>query len=310
MRLSMQVHRHIGQLPAFTNAVITIGTFDGVHEGHRKIIRALKEEAERVKGETVLITFQPHPRHIVQPGMPLQLINTLEEKTELLAGAGLHHLVIVPFTEAFAEQTAEEYISDFLIENFHPTTIIIGYDHRFGKGRLGDYRLMEDKAAEYGYHLLEIPKHVLDEIGVSSTKIRQAILSSDIDTANKLLGYAFFFEGLVIRGDQLGRKLGYPTANLAYTNKDKIHLGHGVYAVYVEVEGQQKIGMMSIGNRPTLTKSDERIEVNIFDFDKDIYGKTIRVTVKKYLRGQEKYASLDELIQQLHRDRENSLRVL
>lgn len=306
----MQVHRDIDHLPTFTNAVITIGTFDGVHEGHQKILSALKNEAARVKGETVLITFHPHPRKIVQPDKPLQLLNTMQEKIALLEKAGIDHLAIVPFTTAFAEQTAEEYIRDFLIRKFNPATIIIGYDHRFGKDRSGDFHLMEEKAADFGYHLLEIPKHVLDEIGVSSTKIRNAILGSDIETANKLLGYHFFFEGTVIRGDQLGRKLGYPTANLQYNDKDKIHLGHGVYAVYVDVEGERKGGMLSIGNRPTLTKSDERIEVNIFDFDRDIYDKTIRVFVKKYLRGQEKYASLDDLIQQLHRDKENSLAAL
>jgi riboflavin kinase/FMN adenylyltransferase len=308
--LSMQVHHDITQLPTFTNAVITIGTFDGVHEGHQKIIKALKEEAHRVQGETVLITFQPHPRKVVQAEKPLQLINTLSEKIELLQKAGLDHLVVVPFTPMFSDQTAEEYICDFLIRNFHPATIIIGYDHRFGKGRSGDYRLMEEKAAIYKYKLLEIPKHVLDEIGVSSTKIRNAILNSQIETANKLLGYPFFFEGIVVKGDQLGRKLGYPTANLQYLDSDKIHLGHGVYAVYVDVEGERKGGMLSIGNRPTLTNSDERIEVNIFDFSNDIYDRVIRVTVLKYLRGQEKYASLDELIAQLHQDKENSLAVL
>jgi riboflavin kinase / FMN adenylyltransferase len=306
----MQVHRQLEQLPSFTNAVITIGTFDGVHEGHQKIIQALKEEASRVGGETVVITFHPHPRKVVQSDKPLQLINTLNEKTELLEKAGIQHLVIVHFTPAFAEQTAEEYIRDFLINCFHPTTIIIGYDHRFGKDRTGDYKLMEEKANECGYHLLEIPKHVLDEIGVSSTKIRNAILSSDIETANKLLGYSFFFEGEVVKGDQLGRKLGYPTANLVYTDPDKIHLGHGVYAVQVDVQGERKKGMMSIGTRPTLTHSGERVEVNIFDFEGDIYGKTIRVIVEHYLRGQEKYASLDQLIQQLHKDKEASLSLL
>lgn len=306
----MQVHRQLEQLPPFTNAVITIGTFDGVHEGHQKIIHALKEEARCVSGETVLITFHPHPRNVVQSGKTLQLINTQNEKIELLERAGIQHLIIVPFTTAFSEQSAEEYIRDFLIHNFHPNTIIIGYDHRFGKGRTGDYRLMEEKAAEYGYRLLEIPKHVLDEIGVSSTKIRHAIINSDIETANKLLGYSFFFEGLVVKGDQLGRKLGYPTANLVYTDPDKIRLGHGVYAVYVDVDGSRKSGMMSIGNRPTLTHSDERVEVNIFDFNEDIYGKTMRVTVEHYLRGQEKYASLDELIEQLHKDKATSLSLL
>jgi riboflavin kinase/FMN adenylyltransferase len=306
----MQVHHAIEKLPPFTNAVVTIGTFDGVHEGHRKIIAALKKEAERVQGESVLITFHPHPRKIVHSNSPLQLINTLSEKTELLRKAGLSHLVIVPFTQAFAEQTAEEYIGDFLIKNFHPATIIIGYDHRFGKGRTGDYQLMEAKAETYGYRLLEIPKHILDEVDVSSTKIRNTILHSDVETANKLLGYDFFFEGLVVKGDQLGRKLGYPTANLVYTDPDKIRLGHGVYAVYVDVEGERKGGMLSIGNRPTLTNSDERVEVNIFDFDKEIYGKVIRVYVKKYLRGQEKYDSLDRLVEQLHKDKEESLAVL
>lgn len=310
LRLFMQLHQDTAHLPVFTNAVITIGTFDGVHEGHWKIISALKAEANRVNGETVVLTFQPHPRKIVQPDRPMQLINTLGEKVELLSEAGIDHVVVVSFTPAFAEQTAEEYIRDFLIQNFHPATIIIGYDHRFGKGRLGDYRLMEAMSPVYGYHLLEIPKYVLDEIDVSSTKIRAAILGSEVETANRLLGYSFFFEGLVIKGDQLGRKLGYPTANLQIQDLDKIHLGHGVYAVYVDVEGERKRGMLSIGNRPTLLNSDERIEVNIFDFDRDIYGQVIRVTVIRYLRGQEKYASLEDLIQQLHKDKEDSLAVL
>jgi riboflavin kinase/FMN adenylyltransferase len=306
----MQIHQQLEQLPSFKNAVITIGTFDGVHQGHQKILQALKKEAENAGGESVLITFHPHPRHIVQPDKTLQLINTPAEKAELLEKAGVHHLVVVPFTVAFAEQSAEEYIRDFLIRYFHPATIIIGYDHRFGKERSGDYRLMEEKATVYNYRLAEIPKHVLDEIGVSSTTIRRSIFNSDIETANKLLGYSFFFEGTVIRGDQLGRKLGYPTANLAYNDASKIHLGHGVYAVYADVEGERKKGMMSIGTRPTLTHSDERVEVNMFDFDKDIYGATVRVTVERFLRGQERYTSLDELIQQLHRDKEASLALL
>lgn len=307
---AMQVHRKMEYLPPFKNAVITIGTFDGVHEGHQKIIDALIKETKKAGGESVIITFDPHPRKIVNPSEPLQLINTLSEKTELLAKAGIDHLVVVPFTSRFADQSAEEYIETFLIGHFHPATIIIGYDHHFGKGRKGNYKLLEEKAAEFNYTLLEIPKHVLDEIGVSSTKIRNALLQSDIDTANKLLGYDFFFEGNVIEGDKLGRQLGYPTANLEYTDIEKIRLGHGVYAVYVEINGVTKKGMLSIGNRPTLTDSNERIEVNIFDWDKEIYGQTLRVIVKKYLRPQEKYDSLEALIQQLHRDKKESLRCL
>jgi len=306
----MQVHRTIENLPPFNNAVITIGTFDGVHEGHKKIITALLSKAEEVGGESLIITFDPHPRKIVNPHEPLQLINTLDEKIELLSKAGIDHLVVVPFTHEFAEQTAEQYIKNFLIDNFHPQIIIIGHDHHFGKGRKGNYKLLEEKAEVYNYQLVEIPKHVLDEIAVSSTKIRKALSESNIETANKLLGYDFFFEGRVLEGDKLGRQLGYPTANMHYADKEKIQLGHGVYAVYVVIGSTTKKGMLSIGNRPTLPNSDERIEVNIFEWDEDIYGLTIRVIIKKFLRPQEKYNSLDELIQQLGKDREASLSVL
>ena len=306
----MQVYRTTENLPLFTNAVITIGTFDGVHEGHKKIIAALIAEAKKINGESIIITFDPHPRKVVKPDEHLQLINTLSEKIELLGQTGIDHLVVVPFTYEFADQTAEQYIEDFLINKFHPHTVIIGYDHHFGKGRNGNYKLLEEKCDAFHYKLLEIPKLIVDEIGVSSTKIRNALLQSDVETANKLLGYDFFFEGVVIEGDKLGRQLGYPTANLEYTDKEKIHLGHGVYAVYVEINGTRKKGMLSIGNRPTLLHSNEKIEVNIFDWDEEIYGRSIRVIVKKFLRTQEKYNSLEELIQQLHRDKENSLKEL
>ncbi|MGN6162917.1 MAG: bifunctional riboflavin kinase/FAD synthetase [Flavisolibacter sp.] len=306
----MQVYRSIENLPSFTNAVITIGTFDGVHEGHKKIVAALTAEAKKIDGESIIITFDPHPRKIVKPDEHLQLINTLSEKIELLGQTGIDHLVVVPFTYEFADQTAEQYIEDFLINKFHPHTIIIGYDHHFGKARKGNYKLLEEKCDAFHYKLLEIPKLIVDEIGVSSTKIRNALLQSDVETANKLLGYDFFFEGIVVQGDKLGRQLGYPTANLEYTDKEKIHLGHGVYAVYVEINGIRKKGMLSIGNRPTLLHSNEKIEVNIFDWNEEIYGQTIRVIVKKFLRPQEKYGSLEELIQQLHMDKENSLQAL
>ena len=330
--LIMEVYRSVEQLPPFKNAVITIGTFDGVHEGHRKIIDHLKQEAETINGETVIITFHPHPRKVVSSAiLGIRLINTLDEKIELLAEAGIDHLVIIPFTEAFAEQSAEDYIQNFLIKNFHPHTIITGYDHRFGKDRLGDYRLLEKMAPVYNYILKEIPKHVLDEIAISSTNIREAIIHSDIETANKLLGYDFFFEGIVVDGDKLGRKLGYPTANLKVTDEEKIVLGNGIYAVYVEVLPDQNPkpkfqdsnsyslltthhsllkGMMSIGFRPTVDGKKKVIEVNIFDFDKEIYGKVIRVYVKKYLRPEIKFNDLDELVKQIDQDKIESLKVL
>jgi riboflavin kinase/FMN adenylyltransferase len=306
----MKVHRSIDHLPSFSRAVITIGTFDGVHLGHRKIISALIKEAATAGGQSVIISFHPHPRKIVDPHAPLQLINTLGEKIELLAGTGIDHLVLVPFTHEFSEQPADHYVKDFLIGKFRPHTIIIGYDHHFGKDRKGNFKLLEEKAESFQYRLLEIPKYILDEIGVSSTKIRQALLESRIETANKLLGYDFFFEGIVVRGDQLGRQLGYPTANIEYEDPDKIRLGHGVYAVYVQTGQGLKKGMLSIGKRPTLSASDERVEVNIFDFDEDLYGKKIRVIVRKFLRAQEKYATLEALTEQLAVDKRNSLACL
>ncbi|HZF63077.1 MAG TPA: riboflavin biosynthesis protein RibF, partial [Chitinophagaceae bacterium] len=216
----------------------------------------------------------------------------------------------VPFTEAFSEQSPEQYVSDFMVAKFCPHTIIIGYDHHFGKERKGNYQLLKERASRYNYRLVEIPKHVLDESAISSTAIRQALLNSDVEAANKLLGYYFFFEGIVVKGDQLGRTLGYPTANLVYTDEDKIRLGEGVYAVHAEHAGMINKGMMSIGKRPTLNDSSEKVEVHLFDFNGNLYEATLKVTVHRYLRGQQKFDSLDELKFQLDLDKEDSTRIL
>jgi riboflavin kinase/FMN adenylyltransferase len=321
----MQVHRNIDKLPDFRNAVITIGTFDGVHMGHRRIIDELKTEAKAISGETVIITFHPHPRKIIASPTPgIRLINTLDEKTELLENLGIDHLVVVPFTEAFSNQPAEEYIGNFLVAKFRPHTIIIGYDHRFGKERKGNYLLFEEKAPVFNYVLKEIPKHILDEIAISSTKIREALQDGKIETADKLLGYDFFFEGKVVDGEKLGRKLGYPTANLELADEEKIIPRDGIYAVYAALRsltGKKSAGerdrstvamrgMMSIGFRPTVNGNKRAIEVNIFDFDQDIYGKTLRVYVRKYLRPQIKFDTLDALVKQIDQDKKDSLEVL
>jgi len=325
----MQVHRNIEQLPLFRNAVITIGTFDGVHMGHRQIIAKLKEEATAINGETVIITFHPHPRKVVAHGAaPVRLINTLPEKQELLESLGIDHLVIVPFTEFFSNQSAEEYIKNFLVEKFHPHTIIIGYDHRFGKGRSGNYLLLEEKAPVYNYQLKEIPKHVLDEIAISSTKIRESLQEGKTSIAEKLLGYPFFFEGKVVHGDKIGRTLGYPTANLQVEDEEKLVPGDGIYAVYIETSNEKRQtlnqltpdsglptpdslkGMMSIGFRPTVNGTKRMIEVNIFDFDEDIYDTTIRVYLKKYLRPELKFDSLEALVKQINLDKIESLSIL
>ncbi len=309
----MKVHYDIEQLPEFRNAIITIGTFDGVHMGHRQIIDKLKAEAKANDGETVIITFHPHPRKVVSSAiLGIRLINTLSERIEILTRLGINHLVVVPFTEVFANQPAEDYIKNFLVDKFHPHTIIIGYDHRFGRDRLGDYRLLEKKATEYNYQLKEIPKHVLENIAISSTNIRQAILHNDIATADTLLGYEFFFSGVVVHGDKIGRKLGYPTANLKINDDEKIIPGNGIYAVYAQPEGytERLKGMMSIGFRPTVDGKKRVVEVNIFDFDTEIYGETLKVFVKKYLREEIKFNGLEELVQQMDQDKINSLNVL
>ena len=309
----MQVHHDIEQLPAFRNAVITIGTFDGVHMGHRKILDKMKAEAAANGGETVIITFHPHPRKVVSSEfMGIRLITTIGERISLLEKVGIDHLVVVPFTDVFANQSAEEYIRDFLVAKFHPHTIIIGYDHRFGRDRAGNFQLLESHAATYGYRLVEIPKHVLENISVSSTSIRKAIIQNDTETVNKVLGYDFFFCGLVVHGNKLGRKLGYPTANLKVRDEDKIIPGNGIYAVYALPEGYTEPlkGMMSIGFRPTVDGKQRVIEVNIFDFDKEIYDQNLKVMVRKYLRPELKFDGLDALVKQIDQDKINSLGVL
>lgn len=353
----MQIHYNTENLPRFHNAVITIGTFDGVHMGHRQIIDKLKEEAAGVGGETVIITFHPHPRKVVSSTiLGIRLINTLQEKLALLKHLSIDHVVVVPFTDAFANQPAEDYIRNFLVEKFHPHTIIIGYDHRFGRDRMGDYLLLEKKADEFNYQLKEIPKHILENISISSTNIREAILHNDTETANLLLGYEFFFSGVVVHGDKLGRQLGYPTANLKVVDDEKIIPGNGIYAVYAMVgeelpatadseKDQQSTGiaapyhfnplshyttlnaneddehfpkqtdnrlkgMMSIGFRPTVDGKKRVIEVNLFDFSEEIYGKTLTVYVKKYLREEVKFDNLEQLVKQIDQDKIDSLQVL
>lgn len=305
----MQVHTNINQLPVFRNAVITIGTFDGVHTGHQQIIAQLKREADAINGETVIVTFHPHPRKVVAH-KEVFIINTLEEKTELLRQRGIDHLVVVPFDESFAQQTAVEYIEHFLWQKLHPYTVIIGYDHRFGKNRQGDYHLLEDYGKQLGFIVKEIPEHVLNDITVSSTKIREAVLNSDVATANNYLGYDYFFEGLVIEGNKLGRTLGYPTANLQVEHAEKLIPGNSVYAVIVALGNSSYKGMMNIGVRPTVDGKKRVIEVNIFDFNHDIYGKTLRVYLKHYLRGEVKFNGLDELKNQLSLDKITALKLL
>jgi riboflavin kinase / FMN adenylyltransferase len=307
----MQVHKNINELPLFKNAVVTIGTFDGVHTGHAQILSQLKAQAQAINGETVIITFNPHPRKVVaNQQSDLRLINTLAEKIELLQNAGINHLVIVPFTDSFAMQPALQYIENFLIKYFKPHTIIIGFDHRFGHNREGNYQLLEALKTRFNYSVSEIPQHVLENSAVSSTKIRQAIINGQISTANQLLGYNYFFEGQVIDGDKRGRTIGYPTANIRIADTEKLVPGNGVYAVKIMLNSQPHYGMMNIGVRPTVDGSHRTIEVHIFNFNENIYGQNIRIYIVEHLRGEIKFDGIEALKKQLDTDKENSIKIL
>jgi riboflavin kinase / FMN adenylyltransferase len=328
----MQVHTSLSNLPVFKNAVVTIGTFDGVHLGHQQILAHLKNEAAAINGETVVITFNPHPRNIVGDTTGVQLLTTLDEKIALLQAAGIHHLVVVAFNDAFANQTAQEYVTNFLYQKFRPHTFIIGYDHRFGQKRTGNYQLLETMGKQLGFVVKEIPQQLLNEAAISSTQIRKALLHSNTQTANALLGYPYFFSGTVIQGDKIGRTIGYPTANLQMIAADKLVPGDGVYAVLAnrslqigdssssKSEGSttnhqpptanQLQGMMYIGSRPVVNGKRRVIEVNIFDFDEDIYDEILTITVHQFIRGDMQLNGLPALQEQLAKDKLNCENVL
>lgn len=299
----MKVYRNIDDLPIFSKAVITTGSFDGVHTGHVQIINQLLKEAEKINGTPVLITFYPHPKQIVQmEEKVLHILNTPDEKYKLLKGNGIKNIVVVPFTKSFSELSANEYIKNFLIEKFKPAVIVVGYDHRFGNNREGNFTLLKTKENTYNFEVKEIPEHVLKNITISSTKIRAAILDGDIEKAATYLGYNYFFNARIIEGNKLGRTIGYATANLQIEDEHKLIPANGVYAVDVEYKDRMLKGMMNIGIRPTIDGKKRTIEVNIFDFDEVIYAEIIKVTLKKRLRAEIKFDGLDALKNQLALD--------
>ena len=304
----MKVYNHIDEFKQIKNAVVTIGTFDGVHIGHQKIISRLQEVARQKGGETVILTFFPHPRMILHPDdLNIKLISTMDEKAERLANLGIDHLIITPFTRDFSNLSPQEYIREILVKKIGTTQIIIGYDHRFGKDRSGGLKELQHYSSELGYQVEEIPEQDIDEVAISSTTIRNAILSGDIKTAENFLGYPFHLTGKVIKGDQIGRKIGFPTANLFIEESYKLIPSDGIYAVRVDFkngEGNLKRanGMAYIGHRPTINGMSRNIEVNIFDFKEDIYGQTIRLNFLEYMRDDQKFNSLEELKEQLSLD--------
>lgn len=300
----MHVFRDLEHLPAFKNAVVTIGTFDGVHKGHQKLISRINALAAEYGGESIIVTFHPHPRLVINPeDTSLKLLNTTDEKVALLSRYKVDNVVVVPFSRDFSEQLAENYISDFLVRSFHPSHIVIGYDHRFGKDRMGDFSLLDKFKDVYGYGLEAITKEMLDDIAISSTKIRHSLQNGEVSIANDLLGHNYTVSGIVVKGLQNGRKLGYPTANLQVADPNKLIPGTGIYAVKVHYADQIYGGMLSIGYNPTFEGKEQTIEVNILDFNKEIYGETITLEFIEFIRHEKKFDSLEQLIHAIDNDK-------
>jgi riboflavin kinase / FMN adenylyltransferase len=299
----MRIYEGLEDFLPVSNAVVTSGTFDGVHLGHQKIIRRIREIARSIEGETVLITFWPHPRLVLYPTEHhLRLLSTFEEKANLLRQFGIDHLITIPFTQEFSQMTSEEFIRKVLVEKIHTRKLVIGYDHRFGKNREGSFEYLQENGQEFGFELEEISRQDVDEIGVSSTKIRKALESGDIKTATNYLGRPYELNGLVVKGQQIGRSIGFPTANIHIPNDYKLIPHDGVYAVEVKVQGTLYKAMLNIGNRPTVDGTRKTVEAHLFDFQGDLYNKLVTVFFREFIREEKKFESLEALKNQLIQD--------
>ncbi|MCW3127367.1 MAG: Riboflavin biosynthesis protein, partial [Bacteroidetes bacterium] len=278
---------------------------------HQKLISRINDIAREIGGESIIITFHPHPRLVINPDdRSLKLLNTIEEKIKLLSECHIDNVVVVPFSRDFSEQSAESYIHDFLVKNFHPAHIVIGYDHKFGRNRAGDFSLLQMHQQECGYHLEAISKEMLDDIAISSTNIRHSLQEGNITSANELLGHNYTLTGIVVKGLQNGRKLGYPTANIQVPDPNKLIPRTGIYAVKVHSEGKVYKGMLSIGFNPTFDGTEQTIEVNILNFDKDIYGESLTLEFIRYIRGEKKFDSVEDLIRAIDGDKAETERIL
>lgn len=303
----MKVYEGLNTFPQVKDAVVTLGTFDGVHLGHQKILGRIRTLADENKGETVLVTFWPHPRLVLYPEEHnIRLLSTFEEKALLLKKYGVDHLVTLPFTRDFSQLRSEEFIQGILVDKIRTRILVIGYDHRFGKNREGGLDHLVANKHRYGFELEEIPRRDIDHIGVSSTKIRKALENGMVDTARDFLGRDYELSGVVIKGQQLGRSLGFPTANLQVLQDYKLVPGDGAYAVTVGLQGKTCQGMLNIGKRPTINGITPTVEVNVFDFSGDLYGQQLTVFFKTFLRAEKKFENLNELKSQLEKDREQA----
>ena len=306
----MIIHKELDTLEPIPNAVVTSGTFDGVHRGHQIILARLTEVARASNGESVLITYWPHPRTVVaNDSQNLKLLTTLDEKIELLDQAGVDHLVIIPFTRSFSQLSSEEYIRQILIDKIGTKKLVIGYDHRFGRDREGGFDYIQAHQSDYGFEVEEIPRQDIEAVGVSSSKIRTALAEGHIRSANQFLGRSYTLTGTIVKGRQLGRTIGFPTANMQVDDPVKLIPANGVYAVEVAYGEATLGGMLNIGFRPTVAGTNQTIETYIFDFDKDIYGEHMTLKFREFLRPEQKFDGLPALVAQL-KDDEESARVI
>jgi len=307
----VKTHINPDILPAINNPVVTMGTFDGVHTGHQSILSKLKQIAKDNEGETVVVTFEPHPRIVLQlDHLELRFLSLLEEKQKLFERSGIDHLILLTFTRDFSNMSADEFIKSILIDKIHTKNLVIGHDHHFGKDRQGDFGHLSKLGNELGFSVEQVEAKSINDVPVSSTKIRNALTSGDIRMANEYLGYHYSISGKVIGGSRIGKTLGFPTANISIDDQHKLIPANGVYAVYVEHNNKNLKGMLSIGSKPTFNEYDEYIEVHIFDFDEDIYGQQITIGFSKRLRDIEKFENAGALKEQLHLDMRKSKELL
>ena len=307
----MKIYHSLEDFSKLNNAVVTSGTFDGVHIGHQKILTRLKEIALKTGGETVVITFWPHPRLVLYPDdTSLKVLNTFEEKAELLKEQGIAHLIRIPFTREFSSMSSVEFITKILVETIGTRTLVIGYDHRFGHNREGSFEELKVNGPTYGFDVEEIPSQDIDQVSVSSTRIRKALEAGDIDTANHFLGRPYSITGRVIKGDKLGRLIGFPTANLEIDSTHKLIPCDGIYAVTVKHETTIYWGMLYIGNRPTVGGGRHSIEVNIFEFNQEVYGESLTLHIHKLIRFDSHFTDLEALKAELQRDKERTQEIL
>ncbi|EJL63825.1 bifunctional riboflavin kinase/FAD synthetase [Flavobacterium sp. CF136] len=304
----MKLFESINEFQSTKKTILTLGTFDGVHIGHKKILERLTQNTENGKYESLVLTFFPHPRMVLQEKSEIKLLNTISEKSKLLEKSGIENLVIHPFNESFSRLTAEEFVHSILVNQFHIQKIIIGHDHRFGRNRTANIDNLIAFGAEYGFEVEQISAQEIQDVSVSSTKIRKALLDGNMSLANEYLGYAYFLTGEVVKGKQLGRTIGFPTANIQIKEDYKLIPKNGVYAVKTFIGQKEVFGMMNIGFNPTVNGQKQTIEVNLFDFDADIYGEKLEISLLKYLREEQKFGSVDLLKEQLNQDKKTALK--